>query len=87
MATYWNGPTGYQKGRPRIGEVREPTPGGIQQTGYRARHKNNAEWLHIRAMYQQFYKLANQDRVLEIARGSNRRRKFRLTGIAVKPCK
>lgn len=87
MATYWNGPTGYQKGRPRIDETREPTPGGIEQAGYRARHKNNPEWLHIRAMYQHFYTLANKDHVRKTQRESSRRRKFRLTGIAVKPQK
>jgi hypothetical protein len=71
----WARPTGYSRGRPRKGEIRPGTGGGAKQTKYRAAHKDDPEWKHIRAMYQQFWYYANRDRAQEIARNCYYRKK------------
>lgn len=53
-------PTGFPKGRPRKGELRPPTPGGVWQAEYRALQKEiNPNWLKIQADYQRLWHLAN----------------------------
>ena len=71
----WTKPTGYSKGRPRKGEIRPVTLGGVKQTKYRTAHKDDPEWKHIQAMYHQFWYYANRDRAQEIARNNYYRKK------------
>lgn len=59
-------PTGFGKGRPRKGELRPATITGTAQAAYRAQHKDSPEWRAVQAMYQQFWYLANKDRVKQI---------------------
>lgn len=54
-------PTGFPRGRPRKGEIRPPTPGGVQQAKWRERQLalNPEEYRAQQAMYQQLWHLAN----------------------------
>lgn len=59
-------PTGFPRGRPRKGELRPPTPGGVWQAKYRAQQKaNNPDWLVIQADYQRLWQLANPGKKAE----------------------
>jgi hypothetical protein len=68
--------TGDKRGRPRRGEIRPATPGGIKSAEYRARQKrDNPEYLLQQALYQQLWRLMNKERWIEIQRDSHLRSK------------
>ena len=54
--------TGFPLGRPRKGEIRPPTPGGIYQAALRAKRKaEDPEYYVIQADYQRLWVLANHE--------------------------
>ena len=75
MANSTYKPTGFPKGRPRNGEIRPATPGGVHQKEFRAERKDDPEYKNQRALYSQLWKLANSERSREISRNSYRRAK------------
>jgi hypothetical protein len=65
-------PTGYSKGRPRKGEVRPPTPGGLYQAKLRAKRRaeNEEYWKAYYAGQQAIWVANNPERQQAISRGS-----------------
>lgn len=68
MSTYT--PTGFRRGRPRKGEIRPPTPGGVWQAEWRERQKaENPDYFVIQADYQRLWQLANPGKKAEVSKG------------------
>ncbi len=78
--------TGYNKGRPRIGEIRPLTIGGLRSQQVREAEKKKmgekAYKLKM-AIYSQLWKLANKEKYLKINRAYAARRKNRLDPRAI----
>ncbi len=71
--------TGYTKGRPRIGEIRPLTMGGLHSAAQRAKQikKDAGAFRMQQAIYQGLWRHANLERSNEISRNSGRRARRR----------
>ena len=69
-----NWSTGYGRGRPRVGEVREESPNAVAQAKYR---KDNDQWREYNRIKQREWTQANPERRREIARAYYARKKER----------
>lgn len=71
-------PTGYPKGRPRKGEIRPPTPGGLKQRRFResqVKKLGREAFNKLRADYQRRWRDDHLERAWEISRSSYLRRR------------
>lgn len=68
-------PTGYPKGRPRLGEVRPTTPGGIESKQWR--EANPELYLERNREYTRRWRANNYERVIEIEKNTVLRKQAR----------
>jgi hypothetical protein len=68
-------PTGYPRGRPRIGEERPLSKGALWQRKYRA--ENRERYNEINRAYQARWRAANPERAYQIGKESKQRAKLR----------
>lgn len=67
-------PTGFSRGRPRKGELRPPTPGGLWSAKWR--EENPELYLERNKQYVAKFRKENLERVLEIERNARIRAKL-----------